>query len=205
MVVSENVEVKDVKSLKAQFDKWVGMGLEGLIAKMKPGGYTPGVRNYEWIKMKKSVSKELVDTVDLVVLGYYFGSGKRAGFGMGAILGGVYNPALDQYESVTSIGTGITDEMFRTILTRLEAVKTDSKPKNVVIEEVLEPDVYVHPEVVISVEADSISKAIGKKEKPAAGLSLRFPRLIEFDRDKDSQDATTVRELERMYELSLSH
>jgi ATP-dependent DNA ligase len=56
---------------------------------------------------------------------------------------------------------------------------------------------------VVTVEADSISKAIGKKDKPAAGLSLRFPRLIEFDRDKDPQDATSVKELEEMYKISV--
>lgn len=203
IVLSESIEVFSVAEVRARFEKWVGMGLEGLIAKTKGGGYTPGSRNFEWIKMKKSVSKDLVDTVDLVVLGYYFGSGKRAGFGVGAILGGVYNTALDRYESVTSIGTGITDEMFKSILVRLEKAKAVEKPKNVIIEDILEPDVYVNPEVVISVEADSISKAIGKKDRPAEGLSLRFPRLVEFDRDKIPQDATSVEELERIYMLSI--
>jgi DNA ligase-1 len=202
LVLSENVEVKDVEQLKGQFVKWTEIGLEGLIAKMKKGGYTPGARNYEWIKMKRSVSKELVDSVDLVALGYYYGSGKRAGFGLGAILGGVYNPDKEQYESVTSIGTGITDQMFQTILERLEKVRAPSQPKNVVVDDVLIPDVWVHPEVVMTVEADSISKAIGKKGKPAGGLSLRFPRLIEFDRDKNPEESTSVKELESMYQIS---
>jgi DNA ligase-1 len=203
LAVSESVEVKTPEQAQEQFDKWTKMGLEGLIAKQKMGGYAPGDRNYEWIKMKKSISKDLVDSVDLVVLGYYYGSGKRAGFGVGAILGGVYNPEKEQYESVTSIGTGITDEMFKVILGRLETVAAPSQPKSVVVEDILKPDVWVHPEVVITVEADSISKAIGKKDKPAAGLSLRFPRLIEFDRDKDPQDATSVKELEEMYKISV--
>lgn len=186
--------VASVSELKDLFNKYVGMGLEGVIVKDSLSTYIPGVRNFEWIKIKKSIDSNLVDTVDLVVLGYYLGSGKRSKFGIGAILGGVYNPEFERYESVTKIGTGITDEQWGIIKERLDGVGVDSVPKNVVIEKVLDPDVYASPEVVITVDADEVS-VNRSSEGVAKGLSLRFPRLVEFDRDKNPEDATTVDEL----------
>ena len=170
------------------------MGLEGVIVKDVDGGYSPGARDFEWIKIKKSIDNNLVDTVDLVVLGYYLGSGKRSKFGIGAILGGVYNPDSETYESVTKIGTGITDEQWGTIKGRLDTIVVKEKPKNVAIEGIMKPDVFVSPEVVITVDADEVS-VNRKSESVARGLSLRFPRLIEFDRDKNPEDATTIDEL----------
>ncbi|HRI05527.1 MAG TPA: hypothetical protein PLV59_01110 [Candidatus Dojkabacteria bacterium] len=186
--------ISSVSELKDLFNKYVDLGLEGVIVKDSLSTYIPGVRNFEWIKIKKSIDSDLVDTVDLVVLGYYLGSGKRSKFGIGAILGGVYNPEFERYESVTKIGTGITDEQWGGIKERLDGVGVDSVPKNVVIEKVLDPDVYVSPEVVITVDADEVS-VNRSSEGVAKGLSLRFPRLVEFDRDKNPEDSTTVDEL----------
>lgn len=197
IVLSESYEIATSGELESHFNKWVGEGLEGLIAKKLEGGYTPGGRNFEWIKLKKSFMSELSDSVDVVVLGYYLGSGKRSKFGIGALLCGVYNDKLDRYESITKLGTGITDDMFMTIKERLGAMIVESQPKNVVVDKMLIPDVWVYPEVVCTVEADDITKAINKSndEVVGGGLSLRFPRLIEFDRDKKAHQATTVSEL----------
>lgn len=197
IVPSESFSINTREELEKNFNIWVSEGLEGLIAKKLNGGYTPGGRNFDWIKLKKSFMNELSDSVDVVVLGYYLGSGKRTKFGIGALLCGVYNEELDRYESITKLGTGITDEMFGKIIERLKPLIVEHMPNNVVVDKLLEPDVWVFPEVVCTVEADDITKAINKDggESIGAGLSLRFPRLIEFDRDKKANQATTVSEL----------
>lgn len=197
IVLSESYVVTGQRELESHFNKWVEEGLEGLIAKKLAGGYTPGGRNFEWIKLKKSFMSELSDSVDVVILGYYLGSGKRSKFGIGALLCGVYNDKQDRYESITKLGTGITDDLFVTIKERLTTLVVDSQPKNVVVDKMLIPDIWVYPEVVCTVEADDITKAINKSgdEVVGGGLSLRFPRLIEFDRDKKANQATTVSEL----------
>jgi len=157
--------------------------------------YTPGVRDYDWIKIKKSIDSNLVDTLDLVVLGYYYGSGKRAEYGVGAILCGIYNEKEDRFESFTKVGTGITDNQLKTIYERLSNIKVDKQPKNVVCEDVLIPDIWVYPEVVVTVSADEISKNRSSNDI-AKGYSLRFPRLIEWDRvDKQPYDVFKVEEL----------
>ncbi len=195
----ESKEVSDLDSLMGIFNENVEKGYEGVIVKMVTGGYLPGVRNYDWIKLKKSMMNSLVDTVDLVCVGYYYGSGRRSDFGLGAVLGALYNEKTDTYEAICKVGTGFTDEVFRKIKEQFEG-KAVEKESNVLCPVSLTPDVWVYPEVVFTVEADEITKRLGD-ENIGGGLSLRFPRLVEWDRDKSANDATRVSELEEMYQM----
>jgi DNA ligase 1 len=201
---ADNIEIKgSAKMLSEVFDKYVEEKLEGIIIKKREGGYLPGVRNFDWIKIKKSIESKVVDTIDTVVLGYYYGSGRKVGFGMGSLLVGVYNPEKERFESVGKVGTGIKDKDWTKIRERLEKIELKEKSENIVSG--LEPDVWVHPEVVITVEADEITKSsvhTACSSELSHGLSLRFPRLIYFDRDKLPEDATSVSELVEMWKIS---
>lgn len=202
IIATETIESPNREKLEEVFNTWVKMGLEGLIAKLKVGGYTPGGRNFEWVKLKRSFMTDLNDSVDIIVLGYYSGSGKRTSFGIGALLCGVYNDKEDRFESISKLGTGITDDQWKSILDRLEPLIVKECPRNVLISSNLKPDIYVYPEVVCTVEADDITRSVVKEYKnhPAKGFSLRFPRMIEFDRDALPTDITTVDELEDMFD-----
>ncbi|HHX99530.1 TPA: ATP-dependent DNA ligase [Candidatus Dojkabacteria bacterium] len=199
--VCETKKVEDLDSLMDIFNENVEKGYEGVIAKMETGGYLPGARNYDWIKLKKSMLSSLVDTVDLVCVGYYHGSGRRSDLGVGAILGALYNEETDGYEAICKVGTGFTDEQLRSIKEQLESQIEEDQPKSILCPENLKPDVWVYPEVVFTVEADEITRRLGE-ENVGGGLSLRFPRLVEWDRDKSANDATRVSELEKMYNMS---
>ncbi|MGI6423364.1 MAG: ATP-dependent DNA ligase [Candidatus Dojkabacteria bacterium] len=196
----ETKEVGDLDALMNVFNENVERGHEGVIAKMQTGGYLPGVRNYDWIKLKKSMLGSLVDTVDLVCVGYYHGSGRRSGLGVGAILGALYNEETDSYEAICKVGTGFSDEQLRNIKEQLESKVEESQPQNVLCPENLKPDVWIYPEVVFAVEADEITRKLGE-ENIGGGLSLRFPRLVEWDRDKSANDATRVSELISMFKM----
>ncbi len=192
----------DAKKLSKYFDKYVHEGLEGVILKKKQGGYLPGVRNFDWVKIKKSMGSKVVDTIDAVVLGYYYGSGRKTGFGMGSLLVGVYNSEEDVFESVGKVGTGFTDTDWEIVAKRLEPLAMKEKPDNVRSE--LTADVWVDPEVVMSVEADEISRSsvhLAGRSILGFGLSLRFPRLISFDRDKLARDCTSSFELVGMWNM----
>jgi DNA ligase-1 len=210
LVMLETKQMSDVEELQTYFQAQVQKGLEGIIAKMSDSKYEPGSRNYKWIKLKASSVSELVDTVDVAVLGYYTGRGQRAKFGVGALLTGVYDPETDTYFSVGKVGTGITDELFGKISQDLKPFEIESKPENVEVNSTLNPDVWVEPKVIIEIDADEITRspnhtaAKGIKtdvpgDKPDRGLSLRFPRLKIWNRDKDIP--TTVQELVKMYKM----
>ncbi len=202
IVLAETKVFSKQDEIKRYFDKCINDGLEGIIVKQISGGYKPGIRNYEWIKIKRSIDKGLVDTVDMVVVGYYKGSGRRASFGLGVILGAIYNEKEDTYDAICKIGTGMSDNILKEIFSKLEQSVVDTQPKDIRIIDTLIPDVWVMPKYVITVDADEITKSISNKgELIGEGLSLRFPRLIEFDRDKRVEDLTTVKELIEMYNM----
>lgn len=196
--------ITNIEDLKKIFDFNVNNGLEGIIVKQLPGKYLPGVRNYEWIKLKKSMMKELVDTVDLVAVGYYHGSGKRSKLGVGAVLGALYNPDADVYEAICKVGTGFSDELLTNIGKEVEEEVLPRKPKNVDVVDILAPDIWIEPKVVFSVEADEITQNLKANTDIGGGLSLRFPRLIEWRRDKTSEEATTIEELKHLYAVQKS-
>jgi DNA ligase-1 len=198
--VADTLKLTTAQEIKEVFDEYVEQGLEGLIVKQLGGGYKAGKRNFEWIKLKKSMDRGLIDTVDMVVVGYYYGSGRRAELGIGALLGAVYNEEKNRYDAVCKVGTGISDELFKEILEKLKGIETLKKTKDVVVNDVLKPDVWVRPQYIITVDADEVTKDISKDEDVGNGLSLRFPRLVEWDREKPLEEITTVEELTRIFE-----
>ncbi len=208
--ISENFTANNAEEIANLFNKYTAQNMEGIIAKAINGTYDPGTRNYDWIKLKASSDKQLVDTIDAVVLGYYYGEGTRAKFGIGALLIGIYDSENDRFVSLAKIGTGFKDADWDKIKTTLQPLIIEKLPENIIIEKTLLPDVLTLPKIVVVVEADSISRSkihgMATKIKKgstevAKGLSLRFPRIKVFGRDKAAQDATTVTELEKMFAL----
>lgn len=199
----------DSSDLQKMLDDSISKGLEGVVVKRTDSLYEAGGRNFNWVKLKRHSSGELNDTIDCVVLGYIVGKGKRAAFGAGALLVGVYDKEKDMFMSVSKIGTGLTDEEWKEIYERADKLRVDQKPARV--DSVIVPSVWVRPEIVIEILADEITRSpnhtAGKKSaiingqiESESGYALRFPRLVTFrSADRRPEDATTVNELITMY------
>jgi len=180
----------------------ISQGLEGVVVKRPDSKYQAGARNFNWVKLKRHTSGELNDTVDLVLLGYYFGKGKRAEFGVGALLAGVYDAEKDRFATITKLGTGLSDAEWRQIHERADKLQLDHRPARV--DSILTPDVWLEPEVVVEVMADEITPSprhtAGKAGEDEPGFALRFPRVVSFrGADKRPEDATTVKEIAQLF------
>jgi DNA ligase 1 len=179
----------------------ISLGLEGVVAKRLDSPYQAGARNFNWVKLKRNTSGQLNDTIDVVLLGYYRGRGRRADFGAGALLAGVYDSERDDFATITKIGTGLSDAGWRELHERVQALEVGERPARV--RSILAPDVWLRPEVVAEVLADEITPSprhtAGMTEEQP-GMALRFPRIVSFrEGDKRPEDATTVREVLEMY------
>jgi DNA ligase-1 len=180
----------------------ISRGLEGVVAKRLDSPYQAGARNFNWVKLKRNTSGELTDTVDVVLLGYYGGKGKRAEFGAGALLAGVYDSDRDEFVTISKLGTGLSDEGWREFYKQANRLEVDHKPARV--NSILVPDVWLRPEIVVEVLADEITPSprhtsgmVG--DQP--GFALRFPRIVSFrSADKKPEDATSVREIREMFQ-----
>ncbi len=193
--------------LTTQFEEAITEGLEGVMIKKLDSPYQAGARNFNWIKFKRMIGGELSDTVDCVVLGYIFGTGKRTNFGVGGLLVGVYNDKEDTFESISRIGTGLTDDEWRKVKEMADKNKLDHKSARV--NSLITPSVWVEPEIVLEIFADEITRSplhtAGKKDDEP-GYALRFPRLVSFrGSSKRAEDATTVKEIEQMYKAQFKH
>ncbi len=206
----ETKQMQSEAELEEYFFSKVNAGLEGIITKEEKSTYEPGTRNFKWIKLKANTQSHLVDTIDVVVLGYFYGQGARNKYGFGAMLAGVYDASNDTYYSIGKVGSGFTDEQAPTINADLQKHFVAEKPENYVVDKTLVPDVWVKPKLVMEIVADEITRSPNhtaakgipakvKNDDSTKGLSIRFPRLKIWNRDKDYPNS--VEEIVRMYEL----
>ncbi len=188
---------KDPKRIDELYKKEVRAGYEGVMVKKADASYVPGRTGWRWVKMKQGEKEEskLADTIDAVVMGYSFGKGKRSGFGVGQFLVGVKNN--NNFLTTSKIGTGLTDDQFRELKKRLTKLEIKEKPKEYEAHKNYTPDFWVMPSLVVEIAADEITKS----PTHTAGLALRFPRLINFRDDKTPEQATTLKELQKLFEM----
>src|SRR5216683_4700167 len=194
--------VSDAHTLTLLFDEAISKGLEGLVVKKQESRYEADARNFNWVKLKRHSAGALNDTIDCVLLGYLYGRGKRAALGAGSLLVGLYDPQQDLFVTVTKIGTGLSDEQWRSIRERTKGQEVDHRPARV--SSLIEPSVWVEPQLVLEVLSDEITRSpthTAGKVGDEPGYALRFPRLISFrEADKKPEDATTVQELIELYQ-----
>ena len=196
--------VKSPDELMRFFEEAVAEGCEGVMCKSleRDSIYQMGARGWLWIKFKRDYRYEMTDTVDLVVVGAFYGRGKRAGT-YGALLMAAYSPEEDVFKTVCKVGSGFTDEDLAQLPKLLEPYRIDHKHPRVVSR--MEADVWFVPAVVLEIIGAEITLspmhtcALGKL-RPDAGLAIRFPRFTgRYRFDKKPEDATTEEELVEMY------
>jgi len=196
--VIEERAITTPKELEDYFAEKVAAGLEGLVVKKKGAHYQPGKRNFNWIKLKREEKGYLDDTIDAVILGYYYGKGKRSKFGIGAFLVGIYDAQRDKFETVAKVGTGLKDADWIDLKKRCDELKVLEQPNNVLCAASLAPHVWVYPEIVCVIRADEITHSpvhTAGKTAHSLGYGLRFPRFMGYSIDKKSTQATSVHEL----------
>lgn len=194
LVVDPYLETDDPAELREYHKQQLAAGYEGALVKQIDGEYMPGRTGFNWVKFKEAEDSraKLSDTVDVVIMGYYLGKGKRSDFELGAFLVGIRD--RESILTVAKVGTGITDEMFIELGERLNkyAIKSlDYLKYGYDVPKTLEPDVWVEPNVVVEVAADEITAS----PTHSSGYGLRFPRMVKFRDDKSVAEITTLEEL----------
>jgi DNA ligase-1 len=194
--------VKTDNEVEDSLENAINSGCEGLMLKQLDSPYRAGARASNWLKLKREYRNELGDSLDLVVVGAFYGRGRRTGR-YGALLLSAYDDQTDAFPSICKVGTGFTDDsldQFYQILSDKITVKKDPR-----IESGLEADIWFEPEVVIEIVASEITlspihKVAMDKIRKGSGLALRFPKFtgkIRFE--KTSENATTIDEILTLY------
>ncbi len=206
--IAEYLITRDPDELEEFFEKAVESGCEGLVCKSikEDAIYQAGARGWLWIKYKRDYKSEMMDTVDLVIVGAFHGRGKRGGT-YGALLLAAYDPKEEEFETVTKCGTGFTDKDLAKLPRMLEKHKMPRK--NPRVNSTIQADVWFEPKVVIEVIGAEITlspihTAALDRVRKGSGLAIRFPRFNgNYRMDKSAKDATTVAEIIEMYQKQL--
>ena len=196
--------VKNENEIEDFLENSINSGCEGLMLKTLDAPYRAGARGSNWLKLKREYRNELGDSLDLIVIGAYFGRGRRTGL-YGTLLLGTYNPDKDNFPSVCKVGTGFTDESLDQLYQILSNKITLKKNSRVVSE--MEADVWFEPDLVLEIVASEITLSPIHKTglnliRKGSGFALRFPKFTGKIRyEKAVEDASTDEEVLTLYKM----
>ena len=162
---------------------------EGLVIKDPDVPYKPGARaGAGWVKVKPEYEAELVDTLDLVIIGGYWGKG-RGGGRVSHFLLGLRDGS--SFLSLARVGSGYSAAELAGLVAQC---KEGRNSKVMVAKEV--PEVWYDPEFspVLQVKAAEIIFS----SSMAVGWTIRFPRVEKVREDKGPKDACTLGEFETL-------
>jgi DNA ligase-1 len=182
----------DADAAQRFLDVTLDAGHEGVMAKSLTASYEAGRRGAGWLKVKP------VHTLDLVVLGVEWGSGRRTGK-LSNIHLGARDPATGGFVMLGKTFKGMTDAMLEWQTTRFtelaegaaEAATSDVRPTDRRI-------VRLRPEQVVEIAFDGVQ---GSSRYPG-GMALRFARVLRYRDDKGPADADTIDTVRALYEHS---
>ena len=167
----------DVDEAKRFEASAVERGHEGLMAKSLTAPYAAGRRGSAWLKIKTA------RTLDLVVIGVEWGSGRRKGW-LSNIHLGARDPATGGFVMLGKTFKGMTDEILEWQTRELLARETHRDGHIV----------YVRPELVVEVAFNDVQRS----PHYPGGVALRFARIKGYRHDKRAEDADTIESVLRM-------
>ncbi|KAH9081636.1 ATP-dependent DNA ligase [Lactarius deliciosus] len=200
---SDSEKTEDIQTF---LDESVKDGCEGLMVKMlesEASYYEPSRRSVNWLKLKKDYLAGIGDSLDLVVVGGYYGKGKRTNV-YGAFLLACYDADSEEFQTICKIGTGFSEEALAAHYAVLQPLEMEKVRGDVKVGGA-KPDVWFRAQGGLGgAHRQDLSlspiytAAQGLIEE--RGISLRFPRFIRVRDDKNVDDATGPEQVAEMYE-----
>lgn len=143
------------------------------------------------------------DSLDLVVIGAFYGKGKRTSV-YGAFLLACYEPDDEVWQAICKIGTGFSEELLTQLYEILKPTEVSGMKGYYAMGEA-KPDVIFEPKTVFEVRTADLSlspvyaAAKGSIQGEKRGVSLRFPRFLRLRDDKSAEEATTATQVSELY------
>ncbi len=184
--LAEHLITKNLDEAQKFYQNALAMGQEGVMVKNLDAPYQPGKRVAGgWLKVKP-----IMETLDLVVTGAVWGTGKRAGWFGSFILSCVDKDG--NFLECGMMGTGIKEKKTSdddvTFKDLTEMIKPD------IIKE-KDNMVFVKPKIVLEIAYEEIQKS----PNYASGFALRFPRLVRVRYDRGPEDCDTIERVKELF------
>ena len=176
----DRLVTSDTEAAQRFLDVTLAAGHEGVMAKSPSAPYEAGRRGAGWLKVKP------VHTLDLVVLGVEWGSGRRTGK-LSNIHLGARDPAAGDFVMLGKTFKGMTDAMLEWQTARFTEL-ADGPTDGWVVK--------VRPEQVGEIAFDGVQTS----SRYPGGMALRFARVLRYRDDKSPAEADTIDTVREFYE-----
>uniref|UniRef100_A0A8C3SL56 DNA ligase n=1 Tax=Chelydra serpentina TaxID=8475 RepID=A0A8C3SL56_CHESE len=176
---------------------------EGIMIKDPVSMYKPDKRGEGWLKIKPEYVNGLMDELDLLIIGGYWGKGLRGGM-MSHFLCAVAetSPAGEKpsvFHSICRVGSGYTMKELYDLGLKLakhwKPYRKRDPPCNILCG-TEKPEVYIEPcnSVIVQIKAAEIVTSDMYK----TDCTLRFPRIEKIREDKEWHECLTLDFLEQL-------
>jgi DNA ligase-1 len=189
VLLAKQLVTKDLKKADKFYKEALNAGQEGLIVKNLEAKYQPGRRvSGGWLKVKP-----VLESLDLVIKGAIWGTGRRAGW-LGSYILACRDPNTGAFLECGMLGTGVKEKKVLPDDITLKDLTNILKPY---IELEKGNEAKIKPKVVVEVAYEEIQKS----PTYSSGYALRFPRLIRIRFDKGPEEADDLERLEKIFKI----
>ncbi|XP_048509879.1 DNA ligase 4 isoform X2 [Athalia rosae] len=200
LIRSETATISTKSELLKIFNRSMDTFEEGIVLKKCNSTYKPAVRNGSGCyKIKAEYSTDLVEDLDLLIIGGYYGEGRFRGCINSFLVGVVHPRSPDkgdglEFQAVSSVRTGIKIEALEELLSKLNPYWIPQCPDNVIGPKKDPPDLWIEPSnsIILQLRATELVRS----NSYPTGYSLRFPRVIAIrqQHEKNWQHVCTTKE-----------
>ncbi|XP_055965459.1 DNA ligase 4 [Sorex fumeus] len=176
---------------------------EGIMVKNPFSVYKPDKRGEGWLKIKPEYVTGLMDELDVLLVGGYWGKGSRGGMMSHFLCAVAEKPPPGEkpsvFHSLCRVGSGYTmKELYDLGMKLSKHWKTFHKraPPSSILCGTEKPEVYIEPcnSVIVQIKAAEIVPSDMYK----TGCTLRFPRIERIREDKEWHECMTLEEMEQL-------
>ncbi|KAM4537951.1 DNA ligase 4 [Fundulus diaphanus] len=199
--VVTKTEVRSTQEVVGALNDAIDNREEGIMVKDPLSIYKPDKRGEGWLKIKPEYVDGLMDELDLLIVGGYWGKGRRGGM-MSHFLCAVaeapqHGEKPSVFHSLCRIGSGYTMKELYDLGLKLAKhwkVYRKNDPPASILCGAEKPEVYIEPcnSVIIQVKAAEI---VGS-DMYKTNCTLRFPRIERIREDKEWHQCMTLAELD---------
>lgn len=181
--LSEKIITSKKEEVLKFYKKSLKEGHEGVMIKALESPYKPGSRVGHMVKLKP-----IMDSLDLVIVGAEWGTGKRAKWLSSFIL--ACSTDNDKFLPIGKMGTGVKEKeelgiSFKYLTEKLEPLIIAQKDR----------EVRVKPKIVVEINFEEIQKS----PTYSSGYALRFPRLSRLREDKSPEETDNLSRIKELY------
>ncbi|XP_029524577.1 DNA ligase 4 [Oncorhynchus nerka] len=200
--VVPKTEAKTMQEVVNALNEAIDNREEGIMVKDPSSVYKPDKRGEGWLKIKPEYVDGLMDELDLLIVGGYWGKGRRGGMMSHFLVAVAEAPKPGEKPSVfhtlCRIGSGYTMKELYDLGLKLAKhwkVYRKNDPPSSILCGTERPEVFIDPcnSVIIQVKAAEIVSS----EMYKTNCTLRFPRIEKIREDKEWHQCMTLAELDQ--------